>query len=107
MTNTLDPLGGSFFVEFLTDRLEAKAERYIKAIDELGGMVNAIEQGYVQKQIEQSAYDFGKAIENTERIIVGVNKYQEQPEYDAEIFTVPEESERNQTEQLARNQSWT
>ena len=102
VTNTVDPLGGSFFVEFLTDRLEAEAERYIKAIDELGGMVNAVEQGYVQQQVEQSAYEFGRAIENGERIIVGVNKYQEQPEYNAEIFTVPEEAERKQIEQLTR-----
>jgi methylmalonyl-CoA mutase N-terminal domain/subunit len=102
VTNTVDPLGGSFFVEFLTDRLEAEAERYIKAIDDLGGMVNAIEQGYVQKQVEQSAYEFGQAIENGERIIVGVNKYQEQPEYNAEIFTLPEEAERKQIEQLTR-----
>jgi len=102
VTNTVDPLGGSFFVEFLTDQLEAEAERYIKAIDELGGMVNAIEQGYVQKHIEQSAYEFGQAIEKGERIIVGVNQYQEQPDSNAEIFALPEEAERQQIEQLAR-----
>ncbi len=102
VTNTIDPLGGGFFIEQLTDKLETEAEKCIEAIDELGGMVTAIEQGYVQQQIEQSAYEFGQAVDNGERIIIGVNKYQEQLEYKVEIFKVSEEAERKQIEQLAR-----
>jgi methylmalonyl-CoA mutase N-terminal domain/subunit len=105
ITNTVDPLGGSFFVESLTDRLEAEAKSYIEAIDELGGMVNAIELGYVQQQIERSAYEFGQAIERGEHTIVGVNSYQEHAEYNAQIFAVPEEVERKQIERLTRTKS--
>jgi methylmalonyl-CoA mutase N-terminal domain/subunit len=104
VTNTVDPLGGSYFVEHLTDRLEAEAQHYINAIDELGGMVSAIEQGYVRDQIEQSAYEQGRAIENGERIIVGVNSFQEHGGYDHDvsIFRVPEDTKRKQIEQLTR-----
>lgn len=105
VTNTVDPLGGSFFVENLTDKLEAEADGYIKMIDELGGMVSAIEESYVQQQIERAAYEFGQAIEKGERVLVGVNKYQEEAEYKAEIFTLPEETERRQVEQLAKVKS--
>ncbi len=105
VTNTVDPLAGSFFVESLTDRLEAEAEDYIKTIDGLGGMVNAIEQGYVQEQIERAAYALGQAIETGDRVIVGVNKYQEQSEELADIFSVPEEVEKKQIDRLAKTKS--
>src|SRR6056297_632987 len=98
VTNTIDPLGGSFFVEQLTDRLEAQAQAYIDKIDELGGMVAAIEQGYVQKEIEQSAYDYGQSIERGERIVVGVNKYQVDEDAQVELFRVPEETTRRQVD---------
>jgi len=105
IANTVDPLGGSFFVERLTNDLEIEAEGYISAIDKIGGMVKAIEQGYVQRQIERSAYDIGQAAEKGERTIVGVNKYKEQAEYDADIFSVSEETERRQIEWLAKIKS--
>ncbi len=76
VTNTIDPLAGSYYVEKLTDQLEAEAADYIKKIDEMGGMVSAIERGWVQKQIEESAYKFGQSVETSDRVIVGVNKFQ-------------------------------
>ncbi|MEX0777559.1 MAG: methylmalonyl-CoA mutase family protein [Phycisphaeraceae bacterium] len=75
ITNTIDPLAGSYYVEQLTDKLEAEAQAYIDKIDALGGVVSAIEQGYVQKEIEDSAYRFGQSIESGQRVIVGVNKF--------------------------------
>src|SRR6056297_3036039 len=76
VTNTIDPLAGSFYVEKLTDEIEDQVWEYINKIEELGGMTKAIEKGYVQKEIQDSAYDYQKEIENNERIVVGVNKFQ-------------------------------
>ncbi len=75
VTNTVDPLAGSYFVEKLTDRIETEARDYISRIDSLGGMVQAIEEGYPQRKIQESAYDYQREIENSERIIVGVNSF--------------------------------
>ncbi|RJP74322.1 MAG: methylmalonyl-CoA mutase [Ignavibacteriales bacterium] len=74
--NTIDPLAGSYYVETLTDQIEKEAEEYIKKIDAMGGMIEAIEQGYVQSEIQRASYQFTKAMEKGERIIVGVNKFQ-------------------------------
>ncbi len=105
VTNTIDPFGGSYFVEQLTDKLEAEAEQYIKTIDDMGGMVTAIEQGYVQKQIEESAYQYGRSVEDGERIVVGVNEYQMEQEPEIETFSVPEETARKQIENLKRTKA--
>jgi methylmalonyl-CoA mutase, N-terminal domain len=75
VTGTVDPLGGSFFVEDLTNRLEAEALEYIRRIDEMGGMVEAIAKGYPQREIAASAYRFQRELESGERVMVGVNKY--------------------------------
>jgi methylmalonyl-CoA mutase N-terminal domain/subunit len=75
VTNTVDPLAGSYCVEALTGRIEEAAAAYIATIDEMGGMVEAIEAGYVQKEIQSSAYEYQKAVEMGERVIVGVNKF--------------------------------
>jgi methylmalonyl-CoA mutase N-terminal domain/subunit len=75
VTNTIDPLAGSYFVEALTDRLEADAWEYIRKIDNLGGMVRAIERGYPQAEIADSAYIYQQQIDNTEKTLVGVNKF--------------------------------
>ncbi len=101
VTNTVDPVGGSFFLESLTDQLEAQAENYIRIIDGLGGMVSAIEQGYIQEEIERSAYALGMAVEKGDRIVVGVNKYQEVSAEIGGIFNVPEDVERKQIERLS------
>ncbi|WP_448383099.1 acyl-CoA mutase large subunit family protein [Desulfosoma sp.] len=80
-TDTIDPLGGSYFVEAMTDKIEADIEEYIKKIDAMGGTLAAIEQGYIQKEIQDSAYRFQKEIETGERVYVGINKYtMEEPE---------------------------
>ena len=102
VTNTVDPLAGSYCVEALTDRLEAEAEQYIHVIDDLGGMVPAIEQGYVQRQIEQAAYDYGRSVETGSRRIVGVNTLREEHEREPEVFVVSEDTERTQIEEIRR-----
>jgi methylmalonyl-CoA mutase, N-terminal domain len=75
VANTVDPVAGSYAVEALTNQLEARAEEYIRSIDEMGGMIKAIEAGYIQAEIQRSAYDFQQAIEKKEHIVVGVNDY--------------------------------
>ncbi len=105
VTNTVDPMGGSFYVENLTNRLEAEAVGYISAIDKLGGMVNAIEEGYVQGQIELSAYAMGQAAETGERTIIGVNKYKQETGSEADLFSIPEEIERKQIQRLTQIKS--
>ncbi|HBZ56004.1 MAG TPA: methylmalonyl-CoA mutase [Syntrophobacteraceae bacterium] len=74
-TDTIDPLAGCYFVEDMTDKIEAEIDAYIKKIDAMGGTLAAIEQGYIQKEIQNSAYRFQKEIESNERIYVGINKY--------------------------------
>lgn len=75
VVNTIDPLAGSYFVEALTNRIEEQAWEYIKKIDEMGGMVAAIERGYPQAEIAESAYKYQKQIDSGEKVLVGVNKY--------------------------------
>ncbi len=80
VTNTIDPLAGSYFVENLTDKIEENAMNYITNIDSIGGMVKAVEDGYPQRHIQDAAYDYQRAIESGDRIVVGVNKFtQEEP----------------------------
>jgi len=76
VTETADPLAGSYYIENLTEKIESEAERYIKKIEEMGGMIPAIEAGYVQGEIANSAYEYQKKVESKERIVVGVNKFQ-------------------------------
>ena len=78
VADTTDPLGGSFYVERLTDELEERAQAYLEKIDEMGGAVVAVEQGYIQNEIQESAYAYQKAVETTEQIVVGLNKFQEE-----------------------------
>ncbi|CAN5753957.1 methylmalonyl-CoA mutase family protein [soil metagenome] len=85
VASTIDPLGGSYFIEELTTRLENEAMAYIKRIDEMGGMVCAIEKGYPQREIAASAYKFQRQLEAGERVMVGVNKYGDGTEKDANI----------------------
>ena len=75
VTNTIDPLAGSYFIEALTSQIEEQAWEYIRKIDEMGGMVAAIERGYPQSLIAESAYKFQKQVDSGEKVIVGVNKY--------------------------------
>jgi methylmalonyl-CoA mutase N-terminal domain/subunit len=75
VVNTADPLGGSYFVEKLTDDIEAEALDYFRRIDAMGGMVPAIERGFPQREIQEAAFWFQKAVERKEKVIVGVNEY--------------------------------
>jgi methylmalonyl-CoA mutase N-terminal domain/subunit len=94
--NTIDPLGGSYFVEALTDRMEQAAYEYFAKIDELGGMVEAVKQNYPQREIADAAFRLQEEIERGQRIIVGVNRYQQEDDRDLEILRIPEELERKQ-----------
>ena len=75
MANTIDPLGGSYFVEALTDEMEQAANDYIKKIDDMGGMLGAIENGFVFREIQESSIKFQNQVESGEKIIVGLNKF--------------------------------
>jgi len=100
--DTIDPLGGSYYVESLTDDIEAEAREIIDEVDSRGGMGQAIESGWVQRQIQDVAYDRQAEIENGERVIVGVNEYTvEEDAQDPDIEEVSEEQERSQVERLA------
>src|SRR5512132_2551517 len=101
-TDTADPLGGSYFVEALTDELEAKAWELIERVDELGGAVAAIEQGFVQDEIEQAAFRWQQEVEAGEKVIVGVNKYAEADSEEIELHRLDPEAERRQLERTAR-----
>jgi methylmalonyl-CoA mutase N-terminal domain/subunit len=100
VTNTIDPLAGCYYVEKLTDQIEEEAMGYIRKIDELGGVVPAIEQGYIQKQIEESAYRYGQSIEKNERVIVGVNKFQSDKATPMDLMRIDEQVARNQVAHL-------
>ena len=96
VTNTIDPLGGSYFVEALTDRMEEAAYEYFAKIDELGGMVEAIKQNYPQREIADASFRLQEEIERGERIVVGVNRYESPTTPHTDILRIPPELERKQ-----------
>ncbi|NMB73956.1 MAG: methylmalonyl-CoA mutase family protein [Myxococcales bacterium] len=100
VTNTIDPLGGSYFVEWLTDEMEKQAQKYIDKIDQMGGIVRAIELGFPQREIGDAAYHYQQQVEKREKIIVGVNKYAMREEIPIPILKIDEEVERRQVENL-------
>ncbi len=102
VTNTIDPLAGSYYVEKLTDELEAEAMDYINKIDEMGGVVSAIEQGWIQKQIENSAYEYGQSVEKGERFIVGVNKFTSDKEPKMDLLKIDEAVGQSQIEKVSK-----
>src|SRR6185436_10723087 len=99
--DTVDPLGGSYYVEALTDELEAKAMDYIRRIDAMGGAVNAIESGFMQNEIANSSYEYQQAVEKKERIIVGVNQFMTEEAAFDKHFTVKDSIRQQQIEKLA------
>ena len=101
-TDTADPLGGSFFIEALTDELEQRASELIERIDELGGAVAAVEAGFVQYEIEQASFRFQQEVESSERVIVGVNRFHEDEEEPIELHRLDPAAERRQLERTAR-----
>lgn len=102
ITPVADPLAGSYLVERLTADFEAGAGKLIAEIDDMGGSVKAIESGWMQRQIAESAYRFQQAIEKEDRVIVGVNRFQSSSEEDVEIQRVTPEREEEQRKALAR-----
>lgn len=99
-TDTVDPLGGSYFIENLTDHIEQEVLRYIERIDEIGGAVEAIEKGYVQKEIQASAYRYQKEIESEERVVVGVNKFTAGAEQPIDLLKMDPATSQRQVERL-------
>lgn len=99
-TNSIDPLAGSFYLESLTNEIETQSMGYIEKIDEMGGMVTAIEKGYPQKEILGSAYKFQKEVESKDRIIVGVNEYSIKEELTWEILRVKPDVEERQRKRV-------
>lgn len=102
VTNTIDPLAGSYFVEWMTDRLETEAMDYIAKIDRFGGMVEAVERGYPQREIAASAYRLQRQIESGEKTIVGLNKYEQDEQPDIPTLRVDESIQKEQVESLAK-----
>ena len=103
VADTIDPLGGSYFVETLTKRIEKEVMKHLKKIEEMGGMLKAIQSGYVQKQIQDSAYSTQKEIDNQEQIIVGVNQFQvEEESSKINTLKVSQKSEDKQKQRLKK-----
>jgi len=92
----VDPLGGSYYVEYLTDEMEKRALDYIRRIDEMGGIVRAVEEGYPQKEIGESAYRYQREVEEGERLIVGVNAFQSDREEPIQILKIDEKVAEDQ-----------
>ena len=100
VSDTVDPLGGSYYVEALTDQIEEKAKEYLKKIDDMGGAVQAVEQGYMQEEIHRAAYETQKAIEKNEDIVVGVNAFRIDHEREPELHRVDPAIGARQAEKL-------
>jgi methylmalonyl-CoA mutase N-terminal domain/subunit len=102
VTNTIDPLGGSYFVEALTDRMEREAEAYFQKIDALGGVIPAIEEGFFQREIAEAAYRYQVELDSKQKIMVGVNEFVDEGEQtDIPILTISPEVETKQRRRVA------
>jgi methylmalonyl-CoA mutase N-terminal domain/subunit len=100
LRDTVDPLAGSYFIETLTKQMEQKIVEEMKKIDEMGGMIRAVESGYVQKEVTRQAYEFEKGVQKGELIKVGVNKYIEGEEMEVELHEYRQESVEEQIQRL-------
>jgi methylmalonyl-CoA mutase N-terminal domain/subunit len=100
VTHTMDPVGGSYAVEKLTDEIESGAREYLGKIDAMGGMLRAIEAGYVQAEIQKAAYEYQQAVERGEQVVVGVNRFVVEEEKPIPLLHVDPEIERTQVERL-------
>jgi methylmalonyl-CoA mutase N-terminal domain/subunit len=102
VANTIDPLAGSYFVETLTNRTEQAARDYIRRIDDMGGMIAAIEQGFPQREIAEASYRYQQQIDRGEKTVVGVNRYTEGGRMEVPLLRIGPEIERDQLERLRR-----
>ncbi|MCP3025756.1 methylmalonyl-CoA mutase [Halobacillus sp. A5] len=105
VADTIDPLGGSYYVESLTNQVEEQVNEYLKRIKDMGGAVQAVEEGYMQREIHQTAYDAQKRIESKEEIIVGLNEYQLDEEINPDLLRVDEQLEANQIQRTKQVRS--
>lgn len=106
VANTVDPLGGSYFVEALTNQMEERALKYFDRIDAMGGMVEAVEKGFPQREIQESAYQYQKALERGDQAIVGVNKYEMKDEpQEVPILVIDESVREHQIERLEQTRA--
>jgi methylmalonyl-CoA mutase N-terminal domain/subunit len=102
VTNIIDPLGGSYYVESLTNKMEEAAEEYFKKIDSFGGVIPAIEQGFFQREIASSAYQYQKEIEAKKRIVIGLNEFVEDTPPDIELLKISTKVEKDQNQGLKK-----
>jgi methylmalonyl-CoA mutase N-terminal domain/subunit len=100
LADVVDPLGGAYVVEAWTDRLEAQAQEYIQRIEAMGGALAAIEQGFMQREIQEAAYQAQKAVERGEQVVVGVNRFVEKEESPPAVFRVDEQAQQEQIRRL-------
>lgn len=100
VTKTVDPLGGSYYVEYLTNKIEDEVEKYLKRIDRMGGALSAVEKGFFQDEIRQNAYSLKKEIDEQKKVIVGVNKYQDQHDVEPLLNVMEPEIEKKQVARL-------
>jgi methylmalonyl-CoA mutase N-terminal domain/subunit len=100
VADTVDPLGGSYYIEALTDRIEKEAWRYIEKIDKMGGAVRAVEEGYMQQEIHRAALSTQREIESGKQVVVGVNRYRLEQETEPQLLRVDPAIAKQQVEQL-------
>lgn len=98
--NTIDPLAGSYYIEALTSEIERRAQLYLDKIEALGGTLRAIEQGYIQQEIQNAAYDFQQGVDRLENVVVGVNRFQTEGEKSVPVLRIDEALEGRQVERL-------
>jgi methylmalonyl-CoA mutase N-terminal domain/subunit len=98
--NTIDPLAGSYYIESLTSEIERRAQLYLEKIEALGGTLRAIEQGYIQQEIQNAAYDFQQGVDRLENVVVGVNRFQTEGEKSVPVLRIDEALEGRQVERL-------
>ena len=101
VADTVDPLGGAYAIEFLTNEIESRAEELIRRVDEMGGAVTAVERGYIQQEIQESAYIYQKQVESGERTVVGLNRFQVQETSDRELLEIDPETRDIQIRRIA------
>ena len=100
VANTIDPVAGSYAIEALTNQIEERAQEYLAKIDAMGGMIKAIEAGFVQSEIQRAAYDFQRAVETKDQIVVGVNDFVTSDDRTIPTLRMDAEIERNQVQRL-------
>jgi methylmalonyl-CoA mutase N-terminal domain/subunit len=100
VTKTVDPLAGSYYVEYLTGRIEEEVYKYLKRVDRMGGAMAAVEKGFFQEEIRNNAYQLKKEIDENKRVIVGVNKYQDAHDVEPKLNRIDIEIEKRQVARL-------